>query len=235
MNLVGKSALVTGATGGIGRALVDALFAAGISNLVTVSRSECTLPIPPGTTVTDLVCNFERVDSTEQLAMEVAAMPGGLDILIHSAGSFHTGPVESTPTTVLEQQLQVNFKAPFVLTKMLLPRIRQAKGQIVFVNSSIVTGVQRGSLAAYSASKFALQSLADNLRAEVNSDGVRVMSIFPGRTATRMQEAIHLNEKRPYDAERLLQPADVAASVVHALSSPLSAEITDIHIRPFLK
>jgi NAD(P)-dependent dehydrogenase (short-subunit alcohol dehydrogenase family) len=235
LSLVGKSALVTGATGGIGRAIVDALFAAGVSNLVRVSRSGSTLPIPRGATVTDLICNFEQVDSTEHLATVVAAMPGGLDILVHSAGSFHTGTVENTSSEVLEQQLQVNFKAPFVLTKVLLPRIRQAKGQIVFVNSSIVTGVQRGSLGAYSASKFALQTLADNLRAEVNGDGVRVMSIFPGRTATRMQEAIHLNEKKPYNAERLLQPADVAASIVHALLSPLSAEITDIHIRPFLK
>lgn len=235
MSLVGKSALVTGATGGIGRAIVDALFAAGVSNLVTVSRNGCTFPNPRGTTVTDLACNLERADSTEHLATVVAAMPGGLDILVHSAGSFHTGTVENTSSEELDLQLQVNFKAPFVLTKVLLPRIRQAKGQIVFVNSSIVTGVQRGSLSAYSASKFALQTLADNLRAEVNGDAVRVMSIFPGRTATRMQEAIHLNEKKPYDAERLLQPADVAASIVHALLTPLSAEITDIHIRPFLK
>jgi NADP-dependent 3-hydroxy acid dehydrogenase YdfG len=74
--------------------------------------------------------------------------------------------------------------------------------------------------------------LADSLRSEVNPRGVRVLSVFPGRTASPMQAAVHADEGRSYQPERLLQPADVAASVVHALALPRTAEVTDIHIRP---
>jgi NADP-dependent 3-hydroxy acid dehydrogenase YdfG len=84
----------------------------------------------------------------------------------------------------------------------------------------------------YAASKHALRALADGLRDEVNKKGVRVITVFPGRTATPMQEAVHRYEGRPYDAERFLQPEDVAAAAVNALALPRTAEVTDLHIRP---
>ena len=77
--------------------------------------------------------------------------------------------------------------------------------------------------------------MADALRAELNPDGVRVLSVFPGRTASRMQEAVHRGEGRPYRPEALLQPADVAEAVLAALRLPPTAETTDLHIRPALK
>ena len=77
--------------------------------------------------------------------------------------------------------------------------------------------------------------MGDSLRDEVNEDGVRVLSVFPGRTATPRQERIHAGEGREYRPERLLQPADVASVVVCALELPRTAEVTDISLRPFLK
>ena len=91
------------------------------------------------------------------------------------------------------------------------------------------------NLSQYASSKFALHALADCLRQEVNGDGIRVLSIFPGRTASKMQEEVHLMEQRAYDPESLIQARDIAEIVVKSLELPATAEVTDIHIRPFKK
>ena len=118
------------------------------------------------------------------------------------------------------------------LTRQLLPSLIARQGQVVFMNSSVGAAPEVGF---YSASKHALKALTDTLRVEVNPSGVRVLSVYPGRTATSMQEAIFAAEGRDYDPSRLLQPEDVAEMVLAALCLPRTAEVTDIHIRPMQK
>ena len=105
---------------------------------------------------------------------------------------------------------------------------------MVFINSSAGLAA-RGHVGQYAATKHALKAVADSLREEVNSDGVRVTSVFVGRTATPMQEEVHRLEGRPYRPEWLLQPSDIAEIIVSALSLPRIAEVTDISIRPHRK
>jgi LmbE family N-acetylglucosaminyl deacetylase len=91
--------------------------------------------------------------------------------------------------------------------------------------------------AVFSALGYALKKLAkaDSLREEVNTKGVRVMSVFTGRTATPRIQALSADEGRRYDPERLLQPADIASVVLNAVSLPWTAEVTNITIRPMVK
>jgi NADP-dependent 3-hydroxy acid dehydrogenase YdfG len=89
--------------------------------------------------------------------------------------------------------------------------------------------------AQYDSTKHALKALADSLRGEINRHGVRVLSVYLGRTASEMQEGIYRMEGRPYRPEILLQPDDVASVVVNALGLPRTAEVTDISIRPMIK
>jgi short-subunit dehydrogenase len=118
-----------------------------------------------------------------------------------------------------------------VLTAPLLPALRAAGGTVVFVNSS--AGLQaHARWSAYAASKFGLRALADSLRAEEAGTGVRVTTVFPSRTATPMQEKVHEQEGREYDASRWIQPATVAASVLHVLDLPHDATIPELVIRP---
>ena len=112
--------------------------------------------------------------------------------------------------------------------------LRKRRGQVVFINSTAGLNASAG-VGLYSATKHALKALADSLRAEVNSDGVRVLSVYPGRTAIPMQAAIIASEGRAYLPEKLLQPDDVAATVVSALMLPRTAEVTDVKIRPLTK
>ena len=88
---------------------------------------------------------------------------------------------------------------------------------------------------AYAATKHALHSLAISLRNEVNPYGVRVLSVYPGRTATPMQARVHRFEGRRYEAATLLQPSDVADMIVAALALPRTADVTDIMVRPMKK
>ena len=126
----------------------------------------------------------------------------------------------------------MNVRAPYALTQALLPALRTGSGDVVFVNSSAGAHPPAASNGAYAATKHALRALADALRAEENENGVRVLSVYPGRTAGPLQERLHELEGRAYAPERLLQPEDVAAAAMAALALPRTAEATDLHITP---
>ena len=144
------------------------------------------------------------------------------------------GPIEHASVMELDNLYRINVRAPYALTKALLPAVRASHGQIVFINSSVGL-VARASVAAYAASKHALKAIADSLRSEVNADGVRVITVYPGRTATPQQQKIHNLEGKQYEPGRLLQPEDVAKAILNALAMPRTAEVTDISIRPMQK
>jgi NADP-dependent 3-hydroxy acid dehydrogenase YdfG len=160
---------------------------------------------------------------------------GKLDVLIHSAGVIHQGAMEQARLEDLDRQYEVNVRAPYRLTQRLLSLLTRARGQIVFINSSAGLAAKNSTTGQYAATKHALRAIADSLREEVNPKGVRVTSVYLGRTATPLQEALYQRQGSPYRPEALLQPEDVASTVVHALMLPPSAEVTDICIRPSQK
>jgi NADP-dependent 3-hydroxy acid dehydrogenase YdfG len=110
-----------------------------------------------------------------------------------------------------------------------------ARGQIVFINSSVGLSAKRAEIGQYAATKHALKAIADTLREELNPKGIRVLSVYLGRTATPMQKALCHEERKAYHPEMLLQPEDVASVIVHALTLARTAEVTDISIRPMQK
>jgi NAD(P)-dependent dehydrogenase (short-subunit alcohol dehydrogenase family) len=229
-DLAGKVALVTGASAGIGAGLAAGLAAAG-AEVHALGRAGGAGAY-----------HWHRVDLESDAAIAdylARAAPARLDILVHAAGLLtpdgFTAEQDPEPgIAALDRQLQVNLRAPWQLTRGLLPRLVAAKGWVVVLNSSI-WGNARPGLAGYAASKYALRAMTDALRAEVNPRGVRVLSVYPGRTASRMQAEASAAAGTPYAPERLLQPAEIATSVLSALGLPETAEITDLQIRPALK
>lgn len=229
----GQVAVVTGASSGVGKAIAKALASEGAS-LALVGRDlgalENAAPGGPGT----IRCYEADLTDDADLARfttQVVADFGRVDILIHSAGVFSMGLVESASLESFDLQYRCNVRAPFALTQSLLTSLVDHKGQIVFINST--AGLNAGAgVSQYAATKHALKALADSLRQEINSKGVRVLSVFLGRTATPMQESIRKQEGKPYDPTCFVQPADVAASVLHTLGLPRNAEIIDLTLRP---
>ncbi|HWM94973.1 MAG TPA: SDR family oxidoreductase [Thermoanaerobaculia bacterium] len=220
-------ALITGASGGIGSAIARALAEEGV-RLFLVGRDPDRLTVPGEAFRADLTDDAQL----HATAARVREVFGGVDILVHSIGLFRGGPLETSPVEDLDTQYRVNLRVPYLLTQALLPSLIERQGQVVFVNSGAGAHPARGSWGAYSATKHGLRAIADSLRDEVNRKGVRVLTIFPGRTATAMQEEVHRFEGKPYDPDRFLQPEDVAATVIQALRLPRTAELTDLHIRP---
>jgi NADP-dependent 3-hydroxy acid dehydrogenase YdfG len=143
------------------------------------------------------------------------------------------GSLEQISVAQLDELYRTNVRAPYGLTQVFLPLLKFRKGQIVFINSS--QGLRAGSnTGAYASTKHAVKAIADSLRDEVNVDGVRVLSVYPGRTATPTMKALYEGEGRSYEPD-LLQPDDIAQVVLNALQLPRTAEVTDIQIRPLRK
>ena len=232
-------AVVTGASSGIGKAMALGLAAQGaklclvgrkIETLETVAR----IARNHAASATCYRVDLAVVEDIRKFAAHLQHDFGQVDLLVHSAGVISLSRFESAPVEDLDWQYRINVRAPYVLTQALLPMLRLRQGQIVFINSS--AGVSASAnLSQYAATKFSLRAIADSLRQEINAEGVRVLSVYPGRTAGPMQESVHKMEGKAYHPERLMQPEDAAAMVIQALCLPRSAEVSEIFMRPMIK
>ena len=239
MSASDQTCVVTGATSGIGRALALSMASAGMT-LALIGRDASRLESVSSEArkrSSRVVCfraDLECDEDVRRLAADLQGQLGACDVLIHSAGIFRMGPVSKASVADLDALYRINVRAPYLLTQALLPMLSDRRGQVVFINSSAGLTARAG-IGAYAASKHSLKAIADSLRAEVNHLGVRVISLYAGRTATPLQEKIHEFEGVPYTPDRLLQPEDVAKAVISALEMPRTAEVTDINIRPMFK
>ena len=164
-------------------------------------------------------------------ALSRVELPDGLDSLLHVAGAVDLGTVAEQSAALVREQLEVNLLAPMLLTQACLPALRARRGLVLVVNSSAGL-TAHAEWSAYAAAKAGARAFADSLRAEEARHGIRVTSVFPSRTATPMQEKVHHQEGREYDASRFLRPETVAASILHVLDLPPEATIPELVLRP---
>jgi NADP-dependent 3-hydroxy acid dehydrogenase YdfG len=229
-------ALVTGASGGIGGAIASSLAARGAAVVLVGRNSERLndLALTLGSTAMPVLADLTVDADLRRLVQVVEARFGRLDILVHSAGIIAHEKLTTAPVASLDLQYMSNVRAPYALTQYALELLRRPRGQIVFVNSS--AGLRPNSVAGqFSMTQYAFRAMADVLRDNVNELGIRVVTVYPGRTATGRIETLTLESGRDYQPESLLQPDDVAAVVVNALALPWTAEVTDVQIRPMRK
>jgi short-subunit dehydrogenase len=219
--------LLTGAGSGIGAVLAQRLLDRGDEVVVlarSTERADEMAADLPGVDV--LVADLARPESVESLTL-----PDELDSVVHAAGIVELGPVSELSIDDWASQLRVNLVAPATLTRVALPALRAARGTVVFVNSGAGLAAHP-QWSAYAASKHGLRALADALRGEEAAAGVRVTTVYPGRTATPMQEKVHQQEGKAYDADAWIRPETVADAVLHVLDLPRDATIPDLTVRP---
>jgi NADP-dependent 3-hydroxy acid dehydrogenase YdfG len=244
--LAGRTAVVTGASGGIGRAIALGLVAKG-AVVTGVGRDKVRLgqlAATPSAASANVTTHGPgrivpvQVDLTDDDARRafVANLSVGprVNLLVHSAGGYRRGLHSDAPIDDLDALYSSNVRAPYALTQELLPMLRDGGGDIVVVNSTQGIQAARG-VGQYAATQHAMRAITDSLRQEVNESGVRVCNIYLGRTATPRQEAIFADEGRPYAPELLVQPEDVASVVVTVATLQPGAEVTEIHLRPAAK
>lgn len=231
-SVAGNVAVVTGASSGIGRTIAHRFAERGMSVLLICRRAQ-----EEAGALTRKGCSAVAITADLALPRDVESCREQLErvdeiaVLVHAAGAYASAPWEDAGSTPREL-MQINFHAAAEITAAALPALRRAAGQIVFINSSQALRPS-AKVGAYAASKAALKTLADTLRDEVNRDGIRVITVYPGTTATPMQEQIHRESGRPFVPADLLQPEDVASTVLAAIDLPFTAEATDISVRPF--
>lgn len=238
-SLINRVAVVSGASSGIGKAIALGLAQEGV-RVCLVGRSLEKLhavveSVPQfSKNMSVYKIDLEVDQDINALAVNIQQAFGGIDILIHSAGVIALGEMDRAFIGDFDHQYRINVRAAYLLTQVFLSTLTLRRGQIVFINSSAGL-TARGGVGQYAATKHALKAIADSLREEINTNGVRVLSVYPGRTASPMQEAVYTAENKAYKPEELLQPEDVASVVINALNLSRTAEVTDINIRPMKK
>ncbi|MCC6142249.1 MAG: SDR family NAD(P)-dependent oxidoreductase [Candidatus Hydrogenedentes bacterium] len=231
-----KIALVTGASSGIGAAIALGLARAGARvGLAGRNLDRLTETAAAAGEFSPQVHRYQA-DLTQMrdlysLKAAVNDDFGGLDVIVHAAGAFRSGRIEQGDPELLMELFRINTWSPYALTHLFLPVIRQRRGSVVFINSRAGLRAPAG-LSQYAASKFALRAIADVLRAEVSPDGVRVITLYPGKVATPMQEQLQEQAGRPYFPDQLTQAQDVAELVLTALRMPPTTELSDVIIQP---
>lgn len=232
-----KTAVITGATGGLGREIAAAflrdgmtVYALGRNFDVLRSMIESEQETKKGKAH---YCKVDLNDEVQILeTVKLINEEEKIDYLVHGAAFYNYGALENTDVIDLDRSYRVNVRAPYLLTQQLLPKLITAGGTIVFLNSSVVTGSGKKNLAHYASTKSALKSMADCLRQEVNSKGVRVITFILGKVATAMQKKACDYDDKAYKPGKMIQPDDAAKIIFQAVSAPESLEFTDLYVRP---
>lgn len=178
MELQGSRALLTGASGGIGRAIARALHARGAEVLITARREEVLNEVRDelGERVTPLPADLADRES----AAELAERAGAVDVLVANAALPGSGPIDDFSPEEIDRALDVNLRAPMQLTRLLLPgMVERGRGHLVFISSLSGKATSPGS-GIYSATKFGMRGFAGGVREDMHGTNVGVSVVFPG-------------------------------------------------------
>lgn len=221
-----RTALITGATRGLGLAIAEALapdydLLIGGRDLAATQGVADRFPA-----ARPFACDLSDPAATEQTVAQLDS----LDIVVHSAGVTNRDRVEDLTAQEWFRVLDLNLVGVAELTRLLLPQLRASRGHVVTINGGL--GLHSGAgWSVYAASKFGLRAFSDALREEERGT-IKVTSIHPGRIDTAMQRQIYEAEGRPYDPADHLAPASVARAVKYALEAGDEAVVEMLQIRP---
>ncbi len=241
--LTGKTALVTGASSGIGRSTALALADAGASVALVARRAErlkdlaAQIEADGGQALARAADVTDEQDATRAVEDAVGHF-GGLDILVNAAGMTQTGKVENGDLSDWRYVFELNFWAGLYTARAAIPALKaNGGGDIVNISSTAGRRAVGATFGPYAASKFALTAFNESLRAEVTLAGIRVSIIEPGATATEIHEHIKDEKVREFtrnhvEKDGAMQADDVAAAVVFVVSLPPRVNVSQLVIRP---
>ncbi len=233
MELKNSVAIITGASKGIGRAVALALSKEGV-NVVLAARNVELLSmvqkeiITAGGKAISIPTDVTSEYSVQNLIIESQKRFGNIDILINNAGVGIFSNVVDLTIQEYQTMMDVNLKGVFLCSKAVIPvMIKQKKGEIINIASLAGKNSFAGG-AVYSATKWGLIGFSRSLMLEVREHNIRVVTISPGSVNT------HFADKEK-DQPQIIQPEDVAETVLFALTMPNRVNVSEIDIRPTLK
>lgn len=219
-----KVVVVTGATGGIGRALSWRFASAG-ARIVLMDVDEEQLPVVQnqiersGTDVLSIVCDIADYEQCQTSMRQVIDHFGGIDLLINNAGVSHSSRFEDTDLSVFKQVMAVNYFGALHCTKAAMASLIERKGMIATLSSTGGFAPMIGRV-GYSASKHALHGLFESLRLELKEKGVHVMMVCPGATSTEMHKNMLAADGSTISipaaaVKKMATPQEVADAIFH--------------------
>ena len=235
MTLVGKTAVVTGASSGIGEATARLLAQKGC-NVVLAARREDrlnALAVELGA----LSVPTDVTDPAACAALVARALErfGSLDILVNNAGLGLYGSIADGNPEDWRKMFDVNVLGVLYVTRAAVRRmLERSSGDIVFVSSLAGRRVPRADGTVYAATKHAITALAEGLRMDVHEKGIRVINVEPGLVRTEFPESSYPSAQRYYAEKEYspLEAEDVAAATVYALQQPPRVSVNEILLRP---
>lgn len=232
--LSGRTALVSGASRGIGLAIARLLVREG-ARVAMLARGEAELRTSAGELGPDalpFVCDVGDPETARRVAGDVADRFGGApDVLVNNAGLFALSRVDETTVTSFHRMLDVNLVGPFVLMRELLPGMRQrGRGHIVTIGSIADHRIYPEN-ASYSASKFGLRALHEVALAELRGTGVRCTLVSPGPVNTGLWDEIAPDDRAGFTRRReMLSPDAVAEAVLFAVTRPADVNVDELRL-----
>jgi 3-oxoacyl-[acyl-carrier protein] reductase len=239
-NLSGKTALVTGASRGIGRATALELAKAGAQVLVhySTSRREAEAVVAEiataGGRAQALKADLGLPDGAHDLARQTRAIVGErLDILVANAGASKSAAIEETTVEDFDRLFAVNVRAPYFLVQQLLPIL--GNGSSIVLVSSLAAHAVVGNLSAYAATKGSIDTLVKFFAAALGKRGIRVNAVAPGVVNTDMSSFARTDQGRVFTLgmqalQRVADPADIASSIAF-LASDVARWVTGDTLR----
>jgi len=227
-----KTAIVTGASKGIGKAI--ALKLAGLNyNIVIVARSKKLLKNlkaeikSKGSKCLAIKADLSLETTPRQIINDALHHFGQIDVLVNNAGLSYSGPISETDFNTWNALFEVNARAPFFLCKEAIPELKKSKNPVIINIGSVVSFKGYTDQSAYTASKHALAGFTKVLAKEVQQDGIKVHLISPGGVNTEM-----VREMRPdIDADKLIQPEEIAEIVEFLVTRKGKGTIDHLYIR----
>ncbi|GAC1415771.1 MAG: SDR family oxidoreductase [Gemmatimonadaceae bacterium] len=233
-SLGGRTAVVTGASRGIGAGIAEALATKGV-RVVLVARTEAKLNeraarINGSIAVT---CDVTDPKSVERATKRIAAeLNGAPDILVNNAGIFRVAVVEDTTPESFIETIGTNLVGPFLFVRAFLADMKtRQRGHIVTIGSVADRTIYTGN-AAYSAAKFGLRAIHEVLRAELRGTGVRTSLISPAATDTEIWNSVTVTDPagKPHSKRPMLDPDDVVGAVIFALTQPERVNVDELRL-----
>ncbi len=232
--LSGRSAVVTGASRGIGAGIAAALAAEG-ARVVMLARNEARLKEASRSLKGSIPIAGDVSDpkSVEKVARQISKELGGApDILVNNAGIFGVSIVEETKVDFFLQTINTNLVGPFLFVRAFLADMKKrGSGHIVTIGSIADRTIFTGN-AAYSAAKFGVRAVHEVLRAELRGSGIRASLISPASTDTEIWNSVTVTDPagKPHSTRPMLSPDDVVAAVIFALTQPERVNIDELRL-----
>jgi NADP-dependent 3-hydroxy acid dehydrogenase YdfG len=234
MNLQGKTAIITGASSGIGEGLARNLADAGMNLVLTARRAEklealaAELPVEAVCIAADIA----EPQTPARLVDTAVERFGGCDVTVNNAGVMIVGPINEIDLDAACHMVRVNVEAAYRLAYLALRRmLEQQSGHLINISSTL--GLKtRANVGAYSGTKYAIEALSEDLRIQVAGTGVKVTAFEPGLVQTHLQDHFPVHPADSLGIANMATPADIARAVRFVLEQPDHINIPRILVQP---